>query len=226
MATLQGIQGALPVTCGAPGLDWPRGDLQSNGLCPQLACLPGPAAPFCQGPFLPALRPILSVQPPSSAPLPQCTSFILPSPPCSAAVTTVQQEPGWRPPHRGRVSPLAMCLPSTHLALPVVQSHRMMLPQDHPLSPLSCPAPAHQPCSKRAPAATAQQQATALATQGCRRAAEHTARPQFRNRGLSQTRGRPVQAGVQTAADPSADLVWLPYERPLLPSSVLSPASV
>ena len=68
------------------------------------ACLPGPAAPFCQGPFLPALRPILSVQPPSSAPLPKCTSFILPSPPCSAAVTTVQQEPGWRPPHRHQTS--------------------------------------------------------------------------------------------------------------------------
>lgn len=44
VATLQGIQGALPVTCGAPGLDWPRGDLQSNGLCPQLAGLPARAS--------------------------------------------------------------------------------------------------------------------------------------------------------------------------------------
>ena len=32
VATLQGIQEALPVTCGAPGLDWPRGDLQSQAL--------------------------------------------------------------------------------------------------------------------------------------------------------------------------------------------------
>lgn len=172
-------------------------------LCSRRAQLPCLSVPHLSSPALPAV------------PL---------SPRCNRSLGG-DPRTGTRP-HRGRVSPLAMCLPSTHLALPVVQSHRMMLPQDHPPSPLSCPAPAHQPCSKRAPAATAQQQATALATQGCRRAAEHTARHQFRNGGLSQTRGRPVQAGVQTAADPSAELIWLPHERPLLPSSVLSPASV
>ena len=136
----------------------------SHRLCPQLACQPGPAAPLLPGSLPSSPLSYFVCAALSSAALPKCASFILPSPPCRAAVTTVQQEPGWRPPSPAPdlteegASPLVMCLPSTHLALPVVQSHRMMLPQDHPPSPLSsCPAPAHQPCSKRAPAATAQQ---------------------------------------------------------------------
>ena len=50
VATLQGIQEALPVMCGAPGLDWPRGDLQTGFALSWPAC-PGQQYPCCQGPF-------------------------------------------------------------------------------------------------------------------------------------------------------------------------------
>lgn len=108
VATLQGIQEALPVTCGAPGLDRQRGDLQSNRLCPQLACLPGPAAPrvlsfrplvlFClctRGAQLPCLSvPHLSSQPS----LQHC---------CYRAATGAWGETPCTHtrPHRGRVQP-------------------------------------------------------------------------------------------------------------------------
>lgn len=108
VATLQGIQEALPVMCGAPGLDWPRGDLQSNRLCPQLACLPRPAVPLLPGSFPLVLfclctrgaqLPCLSVPHLSSQPSLQCC--------CYRGATGAWGETPCTPtrPHRGRVLP-------------------------------------------------------------------------------------------------------------------------